>query len=309
MGHICADEFDDPQKRDVAVVVASPMLTAYFDESYNHPKDGSTEPAIYTVACYFGLRENWDAFRSEWNSALKEKGLERIGFHMNKFEWARNEAINQRDNSKTNPYRGWKPNEFDEFLDRLHGIIGAKALSGLPRIAPLATEVICADFDEARPDDLRDDPECCSYYLQCVTNIMNGIAVWANRNHYYEPINYVFAKLESEAGNLAAWFDYCWKHPEIRNYYRLGKGFARVPHDRFQASSEPALQAADIAAYEMNKQVLRWIANNYADLPLSDLRKALNSLVRTDYWGWVLRKKEMEEGFAEIRNTRRRFPV
>jgi hypothetical protein len=58
------------------VVLAHPMVTAYFDESYNHPKDGSTEPAIYTVACYFGLRENWDAFRGEWNVALREKGLE-----------------------------------------------------------------------------------------------------------------------------------------------------------------------------------------------------------------------------------------
>jgi hypothetical protein len=228
---------------------------------------------------------------------------------MNKFEWARNEAINQRDNSETNPYRGWKPEEFDAFLDRLHGIIGAKAPSGLSRIAPLATEVIKADFDETRPDDLGDDPECCSYYMQCVTNIMHGIARWANRNHYHEPIHYIFATLKGEGGNLAAWFDYCWKHPNIRAYYRLGKGHSRVPHDVQQASAEPALQAADIAAYEMNKATLRWIANIYADMPLSDLRKSLDSLVRTDYWGWTLRKKDMEEGFAEIRDVRRRFPL
>ena len=285
------------------------MLTAYFDESYNHPKEGSTDPAIYTVACYFGLQENWDEFRKEWTIALKDNGLEHCGFHMNKFEWARNEAINKRDDSNTNPYRGWKPEEFDAFLDRLHGIIGAKAPSGLPRIGPLATELIKADFDEVRPDDLRDDPECRSYYLQCVTNIMHGIARWSNRNQYNEPIHYVFARLKGEAGNLADWFDYCWKHPNIRAHYRLGRGRSRVTHDIYQASTEPALQAADIAAYEMNKATLTWIAKNYADMPLSGLRKSLNSLVRTDYFGWTLRKKDLEDCYAELRDVRRRFPV
>jgi hypothetical protein len=51
----------------------------------------------------------------------------------------------------------------DKFLNSLHGVIGSKAPSGLPRIAPFQTEIISEDFDATRPAELKDDPECKSY--------------------------------------------------------------------------------------------------------------------------------------------------
>lgn len=283
------------------------MVTAYFDESYNHPKEGSGEPRLYTVACYYGLQENWDEFRRDWRRVLGRKGLS--SFHMNKFEFARSQVIAGIELSEKNPYRGWAREEFDTFLDSLHEVIGRKARSGLPRIAPLQSEVIKADFDEARPVELDNDPECKSYYMVCVTNIMAAIAIWAKRNSYRAPIHYVFGSLKGEAGNLQRWFDYCWRHPEIRRYYRLSKAYSGRPYDIQNASDEPALQAADIGAYEINKAAIRWVEKGFADMPLRDMRKALDSLVRTDYWGWLLRKKELEAWFAEMLATRQRFPV
>ena len=228
---------------------------------------------------------------------------------MNEFEWARSQVIAGKELSEKNPYRGWSREDFDAFLNRLHDVIGRKAPSGLPRIMPLQTEVIKADFDETRPAELRDDPECKSYYMLCVTNIMAAIAQWANRNFISDPIHYVFASNKDEVGNLGQWFDYCWKHPSIRGFYRLSKGYSVAPYDVQSASAEPALQAADIAAYEINKGAVKWIEKGFVDIPLTDLRKALDSLVRTDYWGWLLRKRELEPTFAEILATRKRFPV
>ena len=63
---------------------------------------------------------------------------------------------------------------------------------------------------------------------------------------------------------------------------------------------EPALQATDIAAYEMNKAVLEWISRGYVDIPKQELRKALTSLAKTDHAGWTYRKKELMESFDEI---------
>ena len=308
--HVIGDAFNDAGGI-VAVVVPSSPVTAYFDESYNHPKAGSNETAIYTVACYYGLREHWDDFRKEWNAALTEKGLDQCGFHMNKFEFARAETIAGRNSkfSEDNPYRDWTRDDFDNFLNRLHGIIGTRAPSGLPRIAPLATHLIKADFDETRPDELKNDPQCRSYYITCVANLMDALAAWARNNKYLDPIHYVFAGLKDETSNLGNWFDYCWKHPDIAFHYRLGKGYSRVPHDIQQASAEPALQAADILAYDLMKGNVKWIGNNYADMHLSQMRKSLDSLVRQDHWGWTLRKQDLEELFAEIPPLRMRYPV
>ena len=293
------------------MVVPSSPVSVYFDESYNYPKDGSNETAIYTVACYYGMREHWDDFRSEWKAALNEKGLDHCGFHMKDFEYARSRVIaDKRDEiSRKSPYREWRKDDFDSFLPVLHNIIGKKAPSGLPRIAPLVTHVIKAAFDDTRLDTLKDDPQCRSYYMVCVTNLMEAIALWAKNNNYYEPIHYIFASLKGEAGNLGDWFDYCWKHHAIATHYRLGKGFSRVPHDVQQASTEPALQAADILAYETCKGNVTWIKKNFVDMHLSQMRRSFDSLVQTDYLGWTIRKTDLEELFVEIPKLRERFPL
>jgi len=228
---------------------------------------------------------------------------------MNQFEFARSQIIAGGELSENNPYRTWTRENFDAFLNSLHGIIGARAASGLPRIAPFQTEIIREDFDETRPVELKDDPECKSYYILCVANIMSAIANWANRNFYSDPIQYVFACNKDEAGNLANWFAYCRKHPAIHNFYRLANDLSLGPYTMQLASDEPALQAADIAAYEINKAALKWIEKGFVDIPLQDMRRALDSLVRTDYWGWLLRKRELEPTFIEIAATRKRFPV
>jgi len=299
--HICADAFDNPKRGAIAVV------TAYFDESYNHPKAGTDEPLMYTVACYITTKENWKKSRKEWRIELAKKGLDH--FHMNRFEWARSEVIAGRELSTKNPYYGWHKEDFDQLLDKLHHVINRKDKSGAYRLVAFMTEVLRTDFDETRPEELKNDPQCRSYYIFCVSNIMEAIARWADLSTYYDPIHYVFAGGANEGGNLERWFNYCWKHPGIKAHFRLGKGYSRFPYDTQYANDEPALQMADTAAYEFNKAAMLWVQRGFRDMDKSEMRRSLGSLARTDHAGWLFRKEELLQTYDAIIKHRRRFPA
>src|SRR5258706_10341949 len=70
------------------------MLTAYFDESYNHahPKRPD-EPLIYSVGCWLSTDEKWERFAKRWKQILHQAGVDH--FHMSKFE------------SRLPPYNTW----------------------------------------------------------------------------------------------------------------------------------------------------------------------------------------------------------
>lgn len=285
------------------------MITAYFDESYNDQRANSDQPLIYTVAGYVGLDVNWKKFRKEWRRELARKGLD--SFHMNQFEFALSQAIAGREIPKKNAHHGWSTEDFVPFLVRLHKTIGRRDSTGQPRLTSFQTQVIKADFDKTRPDELKDDPECRSYYMICATNLMTAVAEWAEEKSYPGPIRYVFAGNGSEDGNLGRWFTYCWKYPNIFEHFKLGVGFDPTPcgPDIRLAKTEPGLQAADIVAYEFNKTTVTWIERNYEDMPKSTLRKSLSSLVRSDYRGWTFREPELIKAFAEIAENRKKFPL
>jgi hypothetical protein len=171
------------------------------------------------------------------------------------------------------------------------------------------TTVIRPAFDECRPVELKDDPECRSYYIFSVANIMKVIALWANANNYFDTIHYIFACNADEAGNLARWFAYLMKHPGKAAFYRLGKGYSNMPYDTQFAAKEPALQMADCAAYEFNKAVIKWIKNDCKDTLKSEFRRSLTSLARADHRGWLFRKKELLDTWPDIIQERIRFPV
>ena len=285
------------------------MITAYFDASYNQPKPNSTDSLVYTVACYFGDRPNWNKFRKEWRTALEKSGLSRdFHFHMNKFEYARAQAIAGGELENKNPYYGWSKADFDRFLDRMHRIINRRSKSSKPRLAPFQATVIRSDFDEARPKELKSDLECRSYYIFCVSAIMDAIRQWADENNYYDPVHYIFAKGDKEGGNLHRWFDYCWKHEDLRHRFRLGKGYSRVPHSMQFSAVEPALQAADVAAYEFHKFAVSWIESGLQEIEKARLRAAIKSLTRIEHFGWLFTKQQLAAYFADVPENRRLYP-
>ncbi|HEU0144136.1 MAG TPA: hypothetical protein VFQ47_05065 [Nitrososphaera sp.] len=283
------------------------MVTAYFDATYNHPKPDSTPPAVHTVAAYVATRDNWRRFRKEWRGELDKKGLKY--FHMTDFEYARSQAVAGKEIPKRSKFYGWLKDEFVPFQQRLHKVINRKDKNGIYRLEASISAVIKSDFDETLPDELKGDVQCSSYFIFNVITVIKGIALWADRNNYRDPIHYVFSGGDGENGNLERLFADMWHDPIAKPWFRLSKDYSGKPYSIEPMKGEPALQAADIAAYELHKAELEWIARGYVDMPLSELRKSLSSLARTSHYGWLYRKKELAESFADIiaHNKNRRF--
>jgi hypothetical protein len=64
-----------------------------------------------------------------------------------------------------------------------------------------------------------------------------------------------------------------------------------------------------VAAFELHKGALEWIARGFVDMPKDTLRKSLTTLARTPHYGWIFRKKGIAETFESIigHNHNRRF--
>jgi hypothetical protein len=270
--HLCADAFDDPKRGYVAV------LTVYSDASYNQPSPTNPNPPlIHTVGCYIADVEDWKRFRRAWNVALHRAGLS--DFHMKEFERARSQVVAKQPLPADNPYRRWRLEDFEPALKRFHKIIRRTNAQGLPRLTGFVSSVEKDGFNTTLPKELRDEPGCRSHYIFNVVNNMERICLWANYHRIEDRIHYVFAGGDNEGGNIERWFISVWRDPIARERYRLTKGYSRWGFQMDMAEGEPALQAADIAAYEFNKFAERAIKNGLVIKP-DDLRKSVLNLAR-----------------------------
>lgn len=201
----------------------------------------------------------------------------------------------------------WKFDDYTPFLDRLHGIINARASDdGHYKMAAFCSAVYKGEFDAKLPAELRADPECRSYYIFNVANIMKGIGFWCN-DHYARfkrsPIHYVFAHGDREGNNLENWFDQCWQNEDDRYFFRLSKGYSRHPRPPYEVQymeCEPALQAADIASFEMSKIAVEVALRGHTNIPFDELRKSIPSLCRAPHLGFTLTGDNLDGAFKQI---------
>lgn len=291
--HLCADAFDEPSEGFIAV------QTVFYDASSNPWSAKRPDaPLLHTVGCYIAHVDDWRRFRKEWRIELGKSGFE--FFHMTDFEYAQNEIINGRELSTKNPYHGWSKDDFVPFLKRLHRVINRKKSDGSYRMQAFISSLVKPDYDKTLPDALKDEPGCRSHYMFNVANTMESIAQWANKHTYYDPIHYVFAGGDGEGGNLEKWFVSCWENDNLRKHFRLSKSYSHMPYDIARMKDEPALQAADIAAYEFNKVALEVAERGGLDIPIKELRKSLSSLCQADHNGLLLRDQELAKAFPHM---------
>jgi hypothetical protein len=276
-------------------------LVAYFDAGANYPSPSRlSQPLLHTVGCYVARYNHWQMFRKEWRRELDKKRVS--FFHMKDFEYALL-AIKrgERDKiSRKNPFKHLNEEEFVPLLRRVHGVINRKTPNGNYRMAMFASSVVKADFDQTCPTELKGDPECKSYYILNVANIMKMIALWFSQQAIYDPIHYVFAGGDGEGGNVEKWFRFCWNSSQDKGYYRLNKEFTRTGYNIEEMAAEPAIQAADIAAYEFNKVAQEVAQRGNLDIPLAKLRKSLPSLGRAPHYSLTLTKENLPGAFAQI---------
>jgi hypothetical protein len=179
---------------DAAVAFLEPtdyvgLLYAYFDESYNppNPKTPNDVP-VYTVACYLSPVWKWKRLTQKWSKAISDAGLAGIGFHMNRYE------------NRIQEYADWDNDKRVRVLKSLHKIIDDETIYSTAFVMDRVA------WDEVVTDDLRQVFHTKSPYACNAFSCMSEINQWCNRKNYEGPIQYVFAHLDRQGGQLDEFF-------------------------------------------------------------------------------------------------------
>lgn len=199
------------------------MLTLYLDESYSHPP----APLVYTVAGYIATVDEWRKFQKEWRGELDRAGID--FFHMAKYEARKKE------------YEDWSNEKRVEVLRRLHRTIHRRVLTGF------AASVVVADYNEVINHNIRrgyGEP-----HEFAVISCMKYIRTWGNQKGHHEPIAYVLESGSDRQKIVNTVFNHM--DEEQRREYRIGSWTFADKRDL------NPLQAADILAYEMTKEMCR----------------------------------------------------
>lgn len=277
------------------------MITAYFDASYNQPKGKSiNDPRVHTVAAYLAEQADWRKLRKEWKEALDAYQVP--FFHTKDFEYARNVAESGRGQiSSKSPYLGWPLERFNQFQNRLHRVINRKRRDGKAYVTSFISNILIQDYLDTLPDDLKEHPECRSYFIVNVVNVMKAIGTWADENSYHDPIHYIFSGGDKEMGDVYKWFDRCFNRQLTKKAYRLAKGFSGINYPTVQwMTDEPALQMVDCPAYEFNRAVVEWAKRGFQP---TELRASLSSLCKIDHVGATLRRQELSQVYYDARHN------
>lgn len=304
---LCANAFDVPQKGLIVLLISSEeSLAFYSDASANHfAAKKPNAPLLHTVGGYISTVAHWRRFRREWQKELTKKGL--THFHMTEFEYAQNAVLTNKPLSHKSPYNGWKYEEFQPFLKRLHAVINRKNRKGHFRMAGFMATVIKADFDRFVPAGMEKELGFNSYYMWNMILNMESIAIWAEENKHAGPIHYVFASGDGEEGNIGQWFKACWDVEHMREHYKLSKSYSVMPYSIAAMRPEPAIQAADVGAYELNKYWLA-VADAGYDQSLVKPRRSLLNLVKSKHSGNLMRYDELMLALKDVMAQRKAYP-
>ena len=202
------------------------MFTVYFDESGTH-----TESEAVSVGGYLSTVDQWERFQNSWDEILKEAGIE--FFHMTDHQ------------NRQGPYKNWSEFKHRRVLEKL--IIEIRSRTRVP----IGASVPVADFAEYQK--VCEASQECSAYTFCAVQCLSQVGEWADQYGHDEPIAYV---LESGAGfnkQLDKLRDELGGNEVRKKRYRFG---SLTIADKRQMNP---LQAADILAYELNKEMVNFI--------------------------------------------------
>jgi Protein of unknown function (DUF3800) len=242
------------------------MLTVYCDESGTDAKN-----RVAVVAGYIGQVSEWRQFEKEWKLILKKKPYRVTMMHRADLETWHGEFTKER---------GWDPNRRGVFLSELQPIIKSHT-----KIA-VGTAIIKEDWENAMPEWLK--RFFGGVYGWCAHACLVATRVWCDRpnRQYKHPINWVFESGTSEGvGEVMEMFRQLRNDPEMRKEFRIGRL-------SFSGKAVMPLQAADVLAYEVFKQVENQVVDEgkKPDGSKRDVRISIRELMRPDdmhylqYW-------------------------
>ena len=254
------------------------MFAIYCDDSGT-----DDESRVAAVAGYVGKVAKWEAFQKEWLKALRDFGIDTM--HRVDLEGFKGEF-----ETWNNPLR-------IKFLQRIQPIIRDHTRY------PIGSAVIKADFEKIIPESVT--AKFGGVYGWCTHDCLVAMHVWYDAQGYRNPVDWIFEAGTVGHGQVDALFQHLYDNPKTRAEYHI-KGWS------FQGKSLVPLQAADVLAYEVFKQVTNQILDKGKDDKGKDrnVRFSMKELVHANderylqYWG----KRRLLEWLDEW-NSRRDRPL
>ncbi len=236
------------------------IVTGYFDTSGKHPESNGL-----AVGGFFARGDEWGAFEYEWETALKEWGVD--AFHMSAFE------------SRRSPF-DWSDEQRRERLGRLLRIINGHVLASVGVVIPYET------YDRY----LSERAEMQSGGPLSIA----GMVVLDQAARLIEPLvpdaelAYVYEQGEEGKGQFLKVFDDNYRIPSQRAKWHL-LSIRFEDKRRFLP-----LQAADILAYELYRDIPRKLG-----LEQRDRRYPLvHFYAKPNNWSWF--GEENMRTFGEV---------
>ena len=253
------------------------MFRAYFDRSE------LAKPApVMALSGYLSSDEEWAKFEPAWRTALERFGVEM--FHMTEFE------------CRHHPFDSWTNETRVNLLGHLLDVVSRHAIAGI------GVGILMNDYANLSAEDqqlLGHPYAMCG--LKAVADTFRFIddliakkvstGEWAlTEKGKSVPVDFVFESGDEGAGEL---------DEQLKKEQAGGKFAGRVLRWSFESKKGiGALQAADFAAYETTKQLVRTIGAEERAM-----RKSMEKFVaNTAYVGEYFEARTLGELAAAVRN-------
>lgn len=231
-------------------------LWGYFDASgtqKNPDGQGRYSPAV-AVSGYIATPKQWSNFQKEWEIVMDIAGIPY--FHMTDFV------------ARVKEYKGWTQEKRDQIIQALIAVIQRNVMYGIGALVLLSDyrEVINTEFRQA----VVGQP-----FTFCSKMCLFAAAQWAERIGYKDNIRYVFDDGDQHKQDILKAHTHACTDEELSTFYRFSTGSLTFGHK----DKVTPIQAADILAYEMYKEMYR---NVYPSEPKRYTRRAMHALLDTD---------------------------
>jgi hypothetical protein len=248
------------------------MFIVYCDDSGTSPDQRTA-----VAAGYLASAGQWDKFNPRWNSLLASYGVSRL--HRVDLEARKKE------------FKDWDPDRQREFLRKAHAVVRDNTYIAL------GSGVIKTDYEEVMPQWVKD--LFGGVYGWCVNECLVHVAKWCEklRKPYDGQINWVFERGTAGSGQVVKMLENLSEDPAWGPRLRLGAW-------SFEGKDTLPLQAADMVAYEVFKQ----IENRIIDHGARAIRRSVLDLVRLNdepylkYWDKTRLLDWVRRAEAKMRN-------
>ena len=258
----------------------------YFDASGTHDNRdsrGRPSPSV-SVAGYMATPKQWKQFDKDWKQRLDKDNLPY--FHMTEFV-AQGGIFKKRDE--------WPKERRDSLIQDLIKIISNNVLYGLGMV------VFRADYDQVITIEPQAAIVLGSPYAFCAFRCFESGVDWARRTKYDESIKYIFESGDEFKHQIQDTHTFICSQDRLREFYKFSSSLTFEDGVKVRP-----LQAADILAWELNKELYRRI---YPDEKRPYTRNSLTALfeIPGDYKEYV--EADLKDYLQDFTERKGRFLV